>query len=88
MVSGESKGLAGDEYLFERREEKKREIRKQSFVSQVILEEVREREREREEKREREREEKRRERERESRGLPLVVVPLLLSRCCGSYGVV
>ena len=78
MVSGESKGLAGDEYLFERREEKKREIRKQSFVSQVILEEVRERERER-------REEKR---ERESRGLPLVVVPLLLSRCCGSYGVV
>ena len=80
MVSGESKGLAGDEYLFERREEKKREIRKQSFVSQVILEEVREREREREEKR--------REREEESRGLPLVVVPLLLSRCCGSYGVV
>ena len=69
MVSGESKGLAGDEYLFERREEKKREIRKQSFVSLVILEEVREREREREkrrEEREREkrREEKRRERER------------------------
>ena len=64
MVSGESKGLAGDEYLFERREEKKREIRKQSFVSQVILEEVRERERERREREERERErEEKRERE-------------------------
>ena len=68
MVSGESKGLAGDEYLFERREEKKREIRKQSFVSQVILEEVREREREkreRRERREREERERREARERE-----------------------